>query len=142
MLVLSLLLDLTAARRWASAWQRFACATLAGCSWQIGSDLGSSVVLATYHAPAGVQAVSDSSARYTQELCWHAGMSNQVRLLVCQGGGIGCLCRDASDYFLSRRHYRGLEAPSVGAPAKEAELATFGKVGRAAGYSHEPGNGE
>ncbi|KAK9785346.1 hypothetical protein WJX73_008039 [Symbiochloris irregularis] len=55
-----------------------------------------------------------------------------------ESGGQLAEVRDATDYFLSRRHYKGLEAPSVGAAAKEAALAVPGRVGRAAGSTWIP----
>ena len=46
--------------------------------------------------------------------------------------------RSAADYLHSRRTYRGLEAPCVGADDKPALLAVPGRSGRAAAYEDEP----
>ena len=53
---------------------------------------------------------------------------------------VNMLHRGAADYYLAKRTYKGLEAPSMGAPAKEASLVIPGRRGRAAAYEGEPEN--
>jgi diphthamide biosynthesis protein 2 len=46
--------------------------------------------------------------------------------------------RNAADYFLMRRSFKGLEVVSPEDPPKPVEKAVLGRVGRAAAYSDEP----
>lgn len=54
-------------------------------------------------------------------------------------GGIKSLveANSAAEYFLQQRTYKGLETPTSGAARKEGAAAVPGRVGRAAGYTHE-----
>lgn len=54
------------------------------------------------------------------------------------GGPLALQPATAAEFLLLRRGYRGLETPvATGAPVKKAELASEGRLGRAAGYDDE-----
>lgn len=58
-----------------------------------------------------------------------------------RGGKGEIVARSAGEYLAVKRSYQGLETPATGADIKSAELAVAGRVGRAAGYAHEPACG-
>ncbi|PNW80058.1 hypothetical protein CHLRE_08g376150v5 [Chlamydomonas reinhardtii] len=54
------------------------------------------------------------------------------------GGGRGeVVARNAAEYLVLKRSYKGLEMPATGAEPKAVELAVEGRSGRAAGYADE-----
>jgi hypothetical protein len=59
------------------------------------------------------------------------------------GGASALQPSTAAEFLMLRRGYRGLETPAAtGAPEKKAELASEGRLGRAAVYDDEGDRGE
>ena len=71
------------------------------------------------------------------------GVQAQQALIITAPTTAGHLveAKSAADYLVHKRSWKGVEAPLVGAEKKEVAVAVAGQRGRAAGYTHEGGEG-